>query len=69
MRPSDNAIMTARIIWRDARKHNTRDDWRNCRLQFGGIALYLQDQNEADHDYFIELRDAAADMMMEGIYG
>ncbi len=60
MRPTDNAVWTAKIIWRDARRKET---WRDCHLQFGALALYLMDENEADYEYFRDLRDEALDMM------
>ncbi len=63
MRPSDNAILTARIVWKSAREGNTYDDWSACFWRLDGMALLSE--KEAELSYFSELREAALEIMRD----
>lgn len=63
MKPSDNAILTARIVWVAARERNTYDDWTACFWRLDGMALLSE--KEAELIYFSELREAALEMMRD----
>lgn len=64
MRPSDNAIFTVRILWRDASIKGTPDAWIRCANSFGDISFYVHGTgNRADYEYLSDMHQEALDMM------
>ncbi len=64
VRPSDNAILTAHVLWGDACRDGTPDGWYRCAGYYGAIAFYLHVAgNLADLEYLNDMYHAALDMM------
>ncbi len=65
MRPTDNAIFTARIVWRDAKIKNTVNAWYECAREFGAMAFYVEGSAHYDTDYryLKDMHEEALDMM------
>jgi hypothetical protein len=65
MRPTNNAIFTARIIWRDAKIKNTRAAWWDCAAELSCIAFYVEGSahRDTDYQYLRDMSREAIDMM------
>lgn len=65
MRPSDNAVRTALNIWRLTRYEDTKEAWHECWIAMDAIFYFHchEQANPVDRAYFLEMRNAAFDMM------